>query len=613
MATMPALGNIVPGSTANSITNRVTLKPSKIDIDIRAKVGFTIYQATNTSSKVLGSVKYKEVIHASEKLGSWFKIKKTETGKASITGWIYIDSEKKYEVVDNKGGNTITFTAYPITNESNASVSNSTGEKVFDDLRSETFSTKVLSSSEINSYGNSIIQNARGIHGMPYQFLQSADRRLQDPNKPSSMGKFGRKYLERIVTRMPLLLLTPGEPNYMTGFNKETKGNVLEQLRSAGVGAIDEALENILNGEDNSGRYFTMDFAYASYYKYVNSMLRMAASFLGIHGIEIEEKPKKYVQLGNYDWSYYTNSNLPGVLSSTEYVAFYIDSETQVSESFSNDTTSSVLASKFDSASGVANELKFIMGNYPIDDVLFDNDVFNGIVDSFKGFVESSPLTNNRLIQRLISDARTVVTGGKLIFPEIWSDSSFSRSYDITVKLRTPDCDKLSWYLNIFVPLAHLICLTAPRQIVADGKTNPNAYGAPFLVRGFYKGIMSVEMGIISSMSINKGSQSAWTVDGLPTQVDVNFSLKDLYDGMAINQYIGRSSWALMKNTSMTDYIATSCGININKPDIRRTVDYWLLQKYNRVTDIPRYAWLSVEQAFASGLYTFLKDGKITL
>ena len=158
MATISSLGNIIPGSTANSITDRATLKPSKIDIDIRAKVGFTIYQATNTSSKVLGTVKYKDVVHASEKLGAWLKIKKTETGKASITGWIYAESERKYEVVNNKGGNTITYTAYPITNESNASVSNSTGEKVFDDLRSETFSTKVLSSSEINSYGNSIIQ-----------------------------------------------------------------------------------------------------------------------------------------------------------------------------------------------------------------------------------------------------------------------------------------------------------------------------------------------------------------------------------------------------------------------------------------------------------------------
>ena len=61
MATISSLGNIIPGSTANSITDRATLKPSKIDIDIRAKVGFTIYQATNTSSKVLGTVKYKEI------------------------------------------------------------------------------------------------------------------------------------------------------------------------------------------------------------------------------------------------------------------------------------------------------------------------------------------------------------------------------------------------------------------------------------------------------------------------------------------------------------------------------------------------------------------------
>lgn len=592
--------------SSNEIKNQIG---TKVEVTIRADVKMAIYEQPNSSSRVLGSIKQFETANTIETIGFWLKIKKSN---GTVTGWINTNNGRNFTRIDEKSSGT---TSNSITNNTLIEEPFLGPDDIeFDDLRDEKFNEDALSDKQISQYGSNVIQTARGIHGMPYQFLPSADRRLTDSSsKNNELSRFGRKYAERIVARMPLLLLTPGEPNYMTGFNSNTKAGVLSLLKDAGIGKIDEALENILNGKDNSGRYFTMDFAYASYYKYVNSMLRMAATFLDIHGIDIEErKGKKTEQLGNYDWSYYTSSNLPGVLSSTEYVAFYIDSENQISESFSNDTTQSVLASTFDKATGVANELKFIMGNYPIDEAIMDNDVFESLSSSFRNFVQSSPLSNNRLIHRLINDAKTVVTGGKLIFPEIWSDSSFSRSYDISIKLRTPDCDKLSWFLNIFVPLAHLICLTAPRQIVANGKTNPNAYGAPFLVRGFYKGIMSVEMGIISSMSISKGAQSAWTVDGLPTQVDVNFNLKDLYDGMAINQYIGRSSWALMKNTSMTDYIATSCGININKPDIRRTVDYWAMQKFNRVTDIPRHAWLSVEQALASSLYTFLKDGRIT-
>src|SRR5699024_7465962 len=113
-------------------------------------------------------------------------------------------------------------------------------------------------------------------------------------------------------------------------------------------------------------------------------------------------------------------------------------------------------------------------------------------------------------------------------------DSDFSNSYDISIKLRTPDGDKLSWFLNIYVPLAHLICLTAPREASDAG---PNGYISPFLVRGFYKGLFNCDMGIITNLSITRGREKAWTLDGLPTEVDVSMELKDLYKMLAITPY----------------------------------------------------------------------------
>ena len=458
-------------------------------------------------------------------------------------------------------------------------------------------------------YSDNIINKLQGIHGAPYQFMKEVDSR-----PPGS--KIGRKYQERIISRMPLLLITPGEPNYLTGFSAKSKSNLLDYIKGLMISKNETSIKDLLSDESTVTRYFTLDFAYAQYYQYVNSMLRMASRFLEIHGRTFPSgKSGKEVPLWKYDWSYYTTSNLPGVLSSKEYVAFYVESEDSINETISNSTTQSVLASSLEQGSETVNEIRFLMGAYGAKltgDL--DSDSSNEAITNIENRLSGTVFTNNRLIKRLVGDAKTVVSGGKIIFPEIWSDSNFSKNYSVSVKLRTPDCDKFSWFLNIFVPLAHLICLAAPRQAFTDGKTNPNAYYSPFIIRAFYKGLFSVEMGIIESLSISKGSKSAWTYDGLPTEVDVDISIKDLYDNsMVINKNVGRSNWSLIKSTAMTDYIATSCGVNVAKTDISRMVDLFAMQKYNKVADIPRQAWLGVQQSFASGLYDFLRNGNFTL
>ena len=131
-------------------------------------------------------------------------------------------------------------------------------------------------------------------------------------------------------------------------------------------------------------------------------------------------------------------------------------------------------------------------------------------------------LGNSPLLSNIASNFQTVATGGKLLFPEIWNDSTFSRNFDINIKLRTPDADVVSWYLNIYVPLCHLIALAAGHQT-----DNVNGYYSPFLVRAYYKGLFNVDMGIVTDMSITKGKEAAWSIDGLPTEIDVSITIKD--------------------------------------------------------------------------------------
>ena len=166
--------------------------------------------------------------------------------------------------------------------------------------------------------------------------------------------------------------------------------------------------------------------------------------------------------------------------------------------------------------------------------------------------------------------------------------SKSSSSTSLSIKLRTPDGDKISWYLNILVPLIHLLALAAPHSM------GPNGYSSPYLVRVFYKGIFNCDMGLITNIDITKGKEGAWTIDGLPTEVDVNIQLKDLYSMFAMSG--GGASLKkdinFFNNTALLDYLCSSCGININKIEASRQLEAYAAFAKNAFTDLFPNMWL---------------------
>jgi hypothetical protein len=289
--------------------------------------------------------------------------------------------------------------------------------------------------------------------------------------------------------------------------------------------------------------------------------------------------------LDEYPWEKMNNEEIHKCLAYRGSLAYYINSDYQISDTISNNTTESMLASKVNGMSDLGREMNFLLGGASASTgMAFDKASQENLLKNLQNSQDfaSKMVNSSDIIKGVVGGLQTVFSGGKLIFPELWSDSSFSRSYDINMKLTTPDCDKLSWFLNICVPLLHLVGLVAPRQAGVNG------YVAPFLVRAFYKGMFNCDMGIITSMNINKGQESAWTKDGLPTIVDVSFSIKDLYSALAIssNQNIKNG---LMNNIILLDFIANTCGVNINEPDLVRTIDMYFTQNVkNKVTNFVR-------------------------
>ncbi len=418
-----------------------------------------------------------------------------------------------------------------------------------------------------------LTSNLSGIFGIPYQFMSTVDRRLDGT-------AFGRKYAEKIVGRMPLLFLTPGKQAFMSEFSRKEKSGVLNAVYDGAGDMIDTILHR-------DGRYYTFEFAYKEYYKYVNPMCNMTAKLLGIGS--------KQVIIGGasgalqyFDWSKAVNSSFNSYFSAKENVVFYLNSNTSISENFSNETRESSLVSSINGMSDQAKELQFLLGVTAGKEIsALNSENFESTMSGIQSTLDSL-LSGGGVIKNLSEGMSTVLSGGKLIFPELWADSDFSRSYDVDIKLRSPDCDPVSLYLNIIVPYIHLLAMTAPRQL------DSNSYSAPFLVRAFYKGFFNVDMGIITNLSVSKGKEGSWSDNGIPTEVDISLSIKDLYTSMFISSQddIGE----MINNTALMDYLANMVGLNLSEPELTRQLQIYALLKTGSIGKMPNQVWNGFNQ-----------------
>lgn len=441
------------------------------------------------------------------------------------------------------------------------------------------------------------IDSVVGVFGLPYQFLPNTDPRIKTGYSDNIV--LGMEYADKIVSNIPILFLMPGRPSFMKKFTDEERATTIKALVAAAGGSGSGYVENLNGLLSNNGRYYVFDGEIEEYYKYVNPMCRIAAQYLGIQDQKIGGG---LFRLGNMDWKSYTLNHLTlthALSDAASYgnLAFYIDSDTSVSEGFGNSTTESSIASSINGISDLTREIHFLTGYASAatdTDWLSKNaEVFQN-VENMNDFITRT-LGNGNFLSNLGKHLTTVIAGGKLIFPEIWADSSLSRSYSVKFKFVSPDCNRLSIYLNVLVPLFHLLGLVGPQSVTG----NPNGYLSPFLVRGIYKSFFNVDMGIITDMSVTKGGDCLWTMDGLPTSIEVDITIKDLYDVMALTAS-DNLKYDTMDNTAQMDYIANLCGINMYKPELGRQISMLLLNNIeNRALDLVRDTWSSVKSGVA--------------
>lgn len=440
--------------------------------------------------------------------------------------------------------------------------------------------------------------------GAPFSFLATTDYRPW----PDSVN-LGRKYIENIVAEAPLVYLVPGHSNYLPEMDKKNR-EIIEnyvEARNSG-GEVSQDVMNKINEEE--GRYYDFVANYSEYMRYVNMLCRVCAVYMGIEDRNVPGTDTKYK---NYDWSRYVNNksgtdsaikgstkavedknflgrvwdNVTGAVASIgdtleeeifgdyRYLKLYVDPSASFSESSSNSTSQSMLEPLFTQATDAVREAQFIMGGVAADVTTKVSDILKEIGSSMG--MEPGKTSN---IGRIIGMGDNIITGSNIIFPDLWSGSKYQKSYSLTLNLISPYGDPESIFLNIIMPMMHIIALAFPRQTTANGFTSP------FIIKGFSKGWWSIELGIVDNISIEKGGQGdAWSVDGLPLEAKVTISLTDLYSNLMMAKSTQPNLF--FNNPSLMEYLAVTCGVDITKPNLTMKLETIVSTYARSLFDIP--------------------------
>lgn len=471
------------------------------------------------------------------------------------------------------------------------------------------------------------------LFGVPFQFTKYTDFRSfeAEGDRGSQVKNVGRKFTENIFMEAPIVTIVPGKPKYLPA--ARNKRQTSRKLLEAANGSI-SSLTTLLSITDDEAmvdkmRYYDFQQDYIHYMQYVNVMCQSAAAFLDLNDME-EATVDDNDPLTTYDWKNYrynasryatasgnilrdggssltsavdalktygrnalnifyeghglmgdtgtitafnevvppdTLEDLENVLTQLNYVSFYVDASSSSSESADNSTAQSRIAAAFESGQELFKEIAFVANSAGIDATEFQ-DYVGGASDALnETLLGSRQGAIGGILSRVLSAGSNIIKGDNMIFPEIYQSSKYSKSYNISISLQSPYGNKIAYFINVLVPLFHLLCLVVPKQ------TTANTYGSPFLVKAYYPGVFSCNLGIVSSIQIDKSSTGdGWTVDGFPAEIKVTLTITDLYSDLTISGP-GEDSFILfLANSSLIEYIATNCGINLVEPQLANRV-----------------------------------------
>jgi len=117
-----------------------------------------------------------------------------------------------------------------------------------------------------------------------------------------------------------------------------------------------------------------------------------------------------------------------------------------------------------------------------------------------------------------------ILSGYKIDLPKTWKNSTNSKQLGGTIKLVSTVDNTQSIIDRIIIPYAALLALSSPRS------TNKYLYKWPFVVHATLPGYSDIRMGVVTDLSVQKGTDGLLSFDNKYLSMSVNITINPLYN-----------------------------------------------------------------------------------
>lgn len=199
------------------------------------------------------------------------------------------------------------------------------------------------------------------------------------------------------------------------------------------------------------------------------------------------------------------------------WVNFRVTGDKAISESFQNQVGEPELATTLKNKAGKAKAVEASTAG--------GNIAENFVFDVLGGFASRIKDLATQVVESIGGEGFAALLGGAYLdFPNVWQDSTADLpKMEYTMELRATYGNKMSVFMDIYIPLCMILAATLP---LSAGKAS---YVSPFICELYHQGRAQSRMAMVERVTINRGvGNLGWTVDKLPTAIDVSISIVDL-------------------------------------------------------------------------------------
>lgn len=254
----------------------------------------------------------------------------------------------------------------------------------------------------------------------------------------------------------------------------------------------------------------------------------------------------KIAPIGSKDFQNFTQTFDATSRGAVNQVVFWVDHTGSTSESFSNSVGEMDTGGKIKSLQTNLRQQQFNFSGGQTGLGVLDS-VINGIKDVANNVIDHVSFGFSNIVRGFLS-------GGYVDVPKIWQDSDCTfPTMTYTMELVAPYGNIISRLQNIVIPLSMVLAGALPLRV---GKA---AYTSPFLCSCFSKSIHHIRLGMITDVSITRGTSNlAYTMSKNVNAIQVSFTVTDFSHKIAAPMNVSIFSdytLAVEEGTPWADYV----------------------------------------------------------